>query len=188
MSAQTDAFASGALALAEALRLSANDPADQIRLMVALAGFSPPVPMGNAAIGAAIATASRCTAALCRRAALISLANGCAVYQPSSYNDAENLKSQVTRLFDREATIAADAGDSATYQMLCSLGAAVAQDLDARGAMLPMLATFTTGVSMPAPVLAYRFYGDSTRTDDLIARVDPPHPAFMPVTFEALSS
>jgi prophage DNA circulation protein len=188
MSTQTDAFADGIMALTEALRSSAADPSDQIRLMISLAGFAPAVPTGTAAIGAAMATATNCTAALCRRAALISLANACAGYQPTSYDDAEQLKRQVRRLFDAEATIAADAGDCATYQMLAELGAAVAQDLDTRGAQLPELVTITIAVPIPAPVLAYRLYGDATRADDLTARADPPHPAFMPTEFRALSS
>jgi len=187
MSAETDAFAASVLALTEALRVSANDPADQIRLMVSLAGFAPAVPMGTAGIGAAMATAAGCTAALCRRAALISLANACAAYQPSSFDDAEALKAQVTTLFDGEVTIAADAGDCATYEMLLRLEAAVAQDLDARGSQLPALMTVTTAVPLPAPVLAYQLYGDATRADDLIARADPPHPAFLPTTLQALS-
>jgi len=41
---------------------------------------------------------------------------------------------------------------------------------------------------MPALAIAYRLYADATRADDLIARVDPPNPNFMPTRFEALSS
>jgi prophage DNA circulation protein len=188
MTAATDAFAGGVLALAEALRQSACDPADQIRLMTALAGFAPPMPLCSAALGSAIATAAQCTAALCRRAALVSLANACAAYQPSSADDAQSLSEAVTALYDTESTIAADAGDASTYMALRALGAAVAADLAARGSRLPELVTVTTVEPMPAFALAYMLYRDATRADDLTQRTDAPNPAFLPVEMHVLAS
>lgn len=184
MSAATDYLAASIAALTESLRATANDPADQIRLLSSLAVFAPaPAPGQVSTISLATSTS-----ALCRRAALVSLARACALYQPSSANDAETVELAVTALFDAEITVAADGGDLPTYAALRDLRAAVALDLNTRGAQLPQLVTFTFGVPMPALALAYRLYQDATRSDDLVARADPVHPAFMPTSFQALAS
>ena len=65
--------------------------------------------------------------------------------------------------------------------------AAAVDLLTTLGALLPRLVTITTPAPMPALALAYALYGDTTRVDDLIARADPPHPAWMPTAFKALS-
>jgi prophage DNA circulation protein len=128
------------------------------------------------------------TAALCRRTALGSLANACAAYQPTSSNDAQALQAAVAPLFDAEITIAADAGQDATYLALRAMRTAVVKDLIVRGASLPALRVVTSAEPQPALTLAYRLYLDATRADDLIARADPIHPAFMPLSFSALAS
>ena len=69
-----------------------------------------------------------------------------------------------------------------------ALRAAVSEDLIARGSDLARLTTVTTARPLPSLTLAHRLYRDATRSDDLISRVDPVHPAFMPTAFEALSS
>lgn len=184
MSVATDAFGNGLIAVTEALRLTANDPADQVRLLSNLAAFTPAGITGPSGLG----TMTTATGALCRRAALASLATACAAYEPSSYDDAITVKASVVALFDAEITIAADAGDTASYGALRDLSAAVADDLDARGADLPHLQIVTENVPLPALALAYKLYRDATRAADLIARADPPHPAFMPVSFQALTS
>ncbi|HVB67985.1 MAG TPA: hypothetical protein VNE67_09040 [Acetobacteraceae bacterium] len=188
-SSPAQALAAGVQALAEALRAAANDPADQVRLLSVLAAFqAEPAPPAASPLAQARAEVSAATAAMCRRAALASLARACAAYRPSSYDDAATLLEQVAPLFDLEITTAADAGDLASYAALKTLRADVVADLTARGADLPRLVTLTFNAPMPAFALAYRLYRDASRAIDLMNRNDAPHPAFMPATIEALSS
>jgi prophage DNA circulation protein len=65
--------------------------------------------------------------------------------------------------------------------------AAMMLDLLIRGSLLPRLITVTRAIALPSLALAFELYGDASRSDDLIARVDPPHPGFFPLEFEALS-
>ena len=164
------------------------NPADQLRLLTVLAGYSPAVPTATAPIGLAVATVQTAVAALIRRAALAALVRAAAAYQPTSYDDAVAQIDALTALFDSEAVIAADAGDSASYTVLRGLRTAVTADLIARGAGLPRLTTIANPAALPSLVLAYQLYGDATRSDDLIARADPVNPMFMPVSFVALSN
>ncbi len=175
MSAQSDALAAAIQAVSDAIRAAASDPADQIRLLIDLAKN-----------GTAEATDAP-TAALCRRAALSSLGQALADYQPSTYDDAIAVRDAVCAALDAEITIAGDVGDDDSYAALRTMRAAAVDLLTTLGAQLPRLVTITTPASMPALALAYALYGDTTRADDLIARADPPHPAWMPTAFQALS-
>jgi prophage DNA circulation protein len=98
------------------------------------------------------------------------------------------LLSTVTGLFDDEILVAADNGDTQTYGSLRDLRAAVVQDLLSRGAQLSAQVLIQTNAPQPSLQIAYRLYRDASRSDDLIARAAPIHPAFMPTVFEALSS
>jgi prophage DNA circulation protein len=188
VTAAASALVTGLAALAEALRAAAIDPADQVRMMVALADYFPTPPVATAPIGETIATAETITAAVARRCALISLARATSEYQPSSYNDAITLRNMVAELIDAEMLVAADADDDMTYAALKQLRTAVIQDLTTRGAQLPTLATFTTAVPVAALPMAYKLYGDATRADQLIASANPINPAFLPLSFTALNS
>ncbi len=181
------AAASGAQAVAEALRASCTDPTDAIRLLSALAVFSPPALPSGAPIGTAIATVQAAVAAICRRAALTSLARAIASYQPTSYNDAQTILADAAALFDAEIEIAGDAGDLQSYLALRDLRTGVVQDMTVRGSSLAQVVTISRPRSMPALALAYQLYGDTSRYDELVRRVNPIHPAFMPVQFEALA-
>lgn len=174
--------------LAEALRAAAVAPADQIRLMTALSDFYPTPPVSSAPIGQTIAASENATAAVCRRSALVSLARACAAYTPTSYDDALGLRSNVAVLMDAEMTIAADAGDSDAYGALRALRTAVITDLTARGANLAKLVEVTTPLPLPSLTLAYRLYGDATRSDDLVRRADPICPLWMPTDFAVPAS
>lgn len=181
-------FAAGVSTLTEAVRAAAQSPRDQVRLLSQLAVYQPVVTSSTAPIGAAIAEAQTATAAILRRTALASLALACADYQPYSSQDALTLRDNVVALFDAEIIVAADAGDTNSYEGLRELRTAVVTDLTDRAAQLPAQRTVTTPEPEPSLALAYRLYADASRSDDLIARVDPIHPAFMPVEFTALSS
>ena len=179
MSAASDALADGVLAVAEALRAACTDPADAIRLLSQLAAPAP---------APATTPAQDAVAALCRRAALISLARACAACQPTSSDDALAIRTAVAALFDAEIEIVADAGQGALYGQLRALRTAVVLDLNTRGTLLPQLRTVTSAVPMPSLVVAYGLYGDATRAAALAARSGAPHPGFLPLSFQALSS
>lgn len=181
-------LAASASGLTEALRNSVNDPLDAIRILTALAQFTPGAGAGVAPIGAAVATVTGATGDLCRRSALVSLALATSAWKPISYDNAVTIRRAVCGLLEAEATIAADALEIDTYQSLHGLAGAVANDLDTRAARLPRVRTLTLGANLPASVLAFRLYGDATRAADLIARNDPPCPLFMPTVIEALSA
>ncbi|MEG3348417.1 hypothetical protein [Novacetimonas sp. GS1] len=189
MTAATDnGYCASVQALTESLRTACADPADAIRLLLSLATWTPTTLPSTAPVGAAIATLVGAMGQTLRRCALVSLANACAEYEPSSYNDALSIRAQVVQAFDVEILAAADAYQDATYQALRSLRTAVVIDITTRGAQLAALITVTTPAPDSALSLAYRLYGDATRADDLISRADPVHPAFMPTSFEALQS
>jgi len=142
----------------------------------------------TAPIGLAITGLQTAVAALCRRAALTSLARACADYTPTSSDDALGVCVLVVDLFDAEIQVAADAADDASYQALRQLRTSVVSDLVTRAAQLPSLVLVQTPVPMPALALAYRLYRDATRADDLTARSGAQHPAFLPVEFKVLSA
>ncbi len=200
-SASTDMLGTLA-ALVEAMRAGITDPADQVRVLLSLAGFSfqdragGPISLSNGAapsrdavgIGAAIAAMRDAMAAACRRAVLVSMARASASYQPVSYEDAAALRLALTDALDNEITAAGDAGEDATYGALKILRSAVVRDLTVRGASLPSVVTVVLGLPMPALAIAQRLYCDASRSDEITARSGANHPAFCPLSFQALTS
>lgn len=175
MSAQTDAFADAVAALVAALRAVASDPSDELRVILDLAT--------NAANDGGTPMS-----AICRRVALAALGNIVAGYQPTSYDDAVVVREAVCAALDTEIAICGQSGEDATYQALRAMRSAVVADMTTRGALLPRLVVITTATSASALALAYALYADASRADDLIARANPIHPAWMPTAFLALST
>ncbi|MFT8785463.1 DNA circularization protein [Gluconobacter oxydans] len=175
-------------ALTESLREAIADPGAQISLLWGLAACSVTVIESTAPIGAALAVAQTETAALCRRAALASIAQACSDWLPASSEEAQAMCERVVALFEAEELIAGDAQDDATWSALKALRVQVSQDLMKRAAKLPDIVTIQRNAPLPALTLAQQLYADGTRSDDLVSRADPVHPAFMPTEFEALSS
>jgi hypothetical protein len=127
-------------------------------------------------------------AAACRRAVLVSLAQASASYQPASYEDAAALRTSLAAVLDIEITAAGDAGEDATYSALKTLRSASVQDLTARGASLPSIVTVVLHVQLPSLAIAQLLYRDASRSDEIAAQAGAVHPAFCPVTFQALAS
>ena len=177
-----DDIAATALQLTEAMRATAADPVDAIRLLSAFIATPLPQPAGPDE-----AAAQAATSALFRRAAMTSMAMACTAYQPTSSTEATAMINRVAALLDVEVLTAADAGQTATYAALRDLRAAVVADLTARSATLPELVTVRFRGNLPSLVLAYRLYGDSTREPGMVARASVVHPGFMPASFEALA-
>ena len=174
--------------LATALLAACVDPADAIRILTQLADFTPNQPVPSSQQGQAMGTIQTSTGDLCRRAALAALAEAATNYQPSSYDDAANLRDTLCALLDAEITIAGDEGEDDTYSAFRELRVAVVQDLTARGANLAHIITFSFSQPLPALVLANRIYRDASRDDQLVTQVNPVHPSFMPVSFQALAN
>ncbi len=140
------------------------------------------------AVGASIGAIQTGLQSLFNRAAAVSLANAASAYAPSSADDAAAVRTQVTGVLDDAITTAGDAGDDASYTAFIALRAAVVQNLNARGAALPSVTTISTGLPTPALALAQRLYRDASRSDELVAEANPPHPAFMPTRFLGLAA
>lgn len=171
-----------------AIIAAAPNPLDAIRALLVLLEFVTPQYSTTAPIGTSINAATAAMGDLLRRSVAIALAQAALSYQPSSYNDAIYVRGLVFDALDNEIEIAGNEFDDNTFTTLRALQAAVAQDLTARGADLAPIATFTSKSPIPAPVWAYRLYRDVTRSDQIVSLVNPIHPAFMPVSFQALSS
>ncbi|KWT89359.1 MULTISPECIES: hypothetical protein [unclassified Variovorax] len=180
-------FAAAAQALAEALRGATIDPADAIRVLTSLADFHPTMPTSSSGVGDARATMQAASAKLFRRTALVALCRASRSYQPSSFDDALATRQAICDLLDTEILIAGNEGADASFNALRALRAAVVRDLTQRGANLAELTTVKSPNVVPAPTIAQRVYRDSSRSDELVVQADPPHPAFMPVAFKALS-
>jgi prophage DNA circulation protein len=163
------------------------DPQDAVRLLQVLAGFTPTGPTGSDAVGVAIGIMRDALGDMLRRAAIAALARASAIYNPSSYNDAMTVMTSVVGVIDDEITVAGDKGDDRTYRALRSLRMSVVADLTTRGGDLAQLMTVTAAMPIPSLALAYRLYGDATREAEIVGDANPPHPAFMPVSFQALA-
>lgn len=181
--ATTSDFASAAQALALAVRVNAPTPGDAIRALALLVGFAA---VGGTS-GAALTVQAESVRVL-RRAAAAQLALAVATYAPLSSEDAAFVRLIVVDALDRLITDAADAADDDVFAEMRSLKAATVADINARGASAPSLVTVATPSSMPSLVLASRLYDDVLREPELVNRAAPRHPAFMPVSFQALST
>jgi len=184
---QPSDLAAAVQVLANTLLASIANPADAIRIFTELNDFAIAEVNSTSVIGLAQNNVQNAVADLCRRTAAVALAVASSQYQPTSQNDAENLQNIVCDILDNEILIAGNQGQDETFIALQNLRTAVAQDLTTRGAALPDLRTYTMNQPMPSLALAYQYYQDIVRTDELVGFANPRHPAFMPVTFQALS-
>ncbi len=174
--------------LTQTIQQTAATPRDALRALTFLAQpqVLPTAPIGP--VGQAMGTIQSAQSDLFRRAAVIALAEAASTYQPFSAADAYAVRDAVARLLDTEATTAGDQGEDDSYLALRALRAAVIQDLNTRGAVLPQVIWIRSSVSLPALALAQRLYRDSTRADELVAEANAPHPAFLPTAFRGLAS
>jgi prophage DNA circulation protein len=185
-SATTDMM-TPASALLEALRAGIVNPADQVRVMLNLATFAYIDGLNGGGIAGDMATVRDAMSEACRRAALVSLANASAAYQPVSYDDAINVRDEVVAALDVEILAAGDMGQDLTYSALIAVRAAIIQDLTTRGGSLPNVITVTLPAALPSLTIAQRLYQDASRSDQIAAEAGVPHPAFCPTVFQVLS-
>jgi len=187
LSAAAADFAAAAATLTDAVRIANTDPGDAIRLLVPLCQWVPLSVPGSGPLSASINQGRNALAATMRVTACAALGRAAQDYQPMSYDDAQAVRALVCSTLDAEAIRAADDERDATYQALRALRTSVALDLEVRGASLARLIDVTTLVPMPALAEAWTLYQDTSRTPELVASADPPHPLFLPLTFSALS-
>ena len=182
-------LAAAIAAVPEALRSMVGDPRLAISLLAGLLTTPPVNGASSAAIGSAIIAAQTATASICRRATLLSIALACGDYQPTSSNDAETLRAQVAGYFDTEIWAAGQVGDDASFIALRNTRATVLQLIAQNASQLPSMVTVTRNAPVPACVIAQQLYADGSRTPQVITgAADVVHPAFMPLSFQALSS
>ncbi len=174
--------------LTQTIQRTAATPRDGLRALTTLAQPQalPTPPSG--AVGQAMGTIQSAQGDLFRRSAVIALAQAASDYQPFSADDANTVRDSVATLLDAEATTAGDQGEDDSYLALRALRAAVVQDLNSRGAMLPQVVSIRTASPLPALALAQRLYRDPTRADELVAEANAPHPAFLPTSFRGLTA
>lgn len=185
--ASSDAFAAAAASMASAVLATAAAPDDAIRLLISLASFTSSNQTTSSTIGTAMSTVQSASTDLFRRSCIAAVAQASSEYQPTSSDDAASMRDTVTALIDSEIQVAGDQGSDNTYDAMKTLRAAVVADLNARGGALAAMKTFQFAGSLPSLTLANRMYRDATRADELVEEADPIHPAFMPLTFKALS-
>jgi prophage DNA circulation protein len=186
--ADSATLGAAAQAFVAAVAASATAPADAVRLVSSLAQYAPATVTQTGPIGASMLAMQTALAALLRRYALAQLAVSLATYQPSSQQDADAVLASAVGLIDDESDIAGDSGDDDTYAALRQLRQSVIADMQARGADVAAVATFTFNATLPSLALANRIYRDPTREPQLVQQINPRHPAFCPTTFQALSS
>lgn len=181
--AGVDAFTASAAAVVTRIRTGASSPADAVIALAALSGFSAELPPTDGSpIGMAMGVAQSQTVALMQRMAVVEMARATAGVQPASFDEALALQQRVSDLLDRHIVAAADAGMGGSYAALRRLRAAVVADMVRKGADLSRLQTVSLNGPVPALVLAQRLYRDPGRSTELVDRVRPVHPAFMPPT------
>jgi prophage DNA circulation protein len=176
-----DTSAAALQAVVGALAACCADPADGVRIPIALAA-DPPTDL------AATSPAGGATVLTLQNMLVIAAAEASAAYQPWSQQDAASVLQAVSAALETQILASADAGDDAMYAQLRALRAAVVQDLRARGADLAPVRTFDLGEPVPALVAAQRLYRDPTRADQLVQQADPVHPLFLGPIFRALAA
>ena len=167
------------IAMVDALLDCCADPADAIRILLDLIATL---------LAGPSTSATRVVDMMIWHAAVAALANAVATYQPSSTNDAAARIAQIDPVLDALANAAADAGEDDLYDSIKECRTAIVSSLRNAAATIAALTTFNLPRSLPALLLSQQIYGDASRSDQLVSQVDPPHPLFFPLSFEALSS
>lgn len=119
---------------------------------------------------------SEAMAALVRRSALIESARATSTWSFDNYDEAAQARDELAERLDRELDTAPDP----LFVALQDLKGAMVRDITTRGADLSRVTHWTPAAPLPAPVIAYEIYGDSSRDSEIVARNNVRHPAFVP--------
>ncbi|HAT1683168.1 TPA: hypothetical protein I8Y21_003892 [Klebsiella oxytoca] len=107
---------------------------------------------------------------------------------PVSQEEAQRIQKRVCDVLDEAMIQAGDQFDDDVYSALLTLYSDFIDGFSLKGTALSNLVQYRFPCPLPALTLAARLYQDAGRTDELIQSVQPLHPAFMPVSFKALSA
>ncbi|MBK5146002.1 DNA circularization protein [Budviciaceae bacterium BWR-B9] len=180
-----DDYGNAAGELINSMLSDAVGPADQIRIMEDLASQSnSDVFYNNPADEVVSSAADHMMNVLAAGA----MAYAASQYQPTGYDDANELLTRVCDAIDRVALSSADRGNDAEYALLIEMRQSIVAILQQAGANLAKMEQVNFNRSLPSLTIANRLYQDTSRSDGLVKMVNPVHPAFMPPAFKALSS
>ncbi|MGY4403938.1 hypothetical protein [Bradyrhizobium sp. USDA 3315] len=105
-----------------------------------------------------------------------------------SRQDVVAIKNGLQQPFADAEEIAADDMDSMSCQALVRLHAAITNHLIETARPLPRMLKHRFADVLPILVLAYRLYDDASRADEVRDENKIVHPAFSPITGQALSA
>jgi hypothetical protein len=98
------------------------------------------------------------------------------------------IKAALLPPFQDAEEIAADDMDQMTFQSLITLHGAITNHLVQTALPLPRMLKYQFFKPLPSLVMAYKLYDDASRCDELRDENKVVHPAFCPLTGEALSA
>lgn len=128
----------------------------------------PALPSGDAQQNSIKRTNQEELGRLIKAAVVTAVANNVVLLTFESFDQAQDMRDVITAGID---DLLADSGlADGVYGPLCDLRAALCDHLAQVANSLPELVDYTPNVTLPALVLAYQIYGDSTRDADLLAR------------------
>lgn len=148
--------------------------------LVALASWGSDLPAvtGTSAQATAQAAQQAAVTALVQGSALASLAALYAQLDWPYAQAADDARAALLVLLDAQAEAAADAGQIDAYRAWLAFSGVVMADMIARAQNLPQLLTWRLPGSLPAVVLAQRWYQDPSRAEELVALNGLQHPLF----------
>ncbi|WP_144880547.1 hypothetical protein [Gluconacetobacter diazotrophicus] len=104
----------------------------------------------------------------------------------TSATDAKSALQICAKIINAEIHYCYDSGDSQSGQILSSYLASLTSFITQESAQLPDVINISLNDNLPACVIAYQYYGDATRDDELIQRNNPICGASMPTNIEML--
>ncbi|MDO9235951.1 MAG: DNA circularization N-terminal domain-containing protein [Aquabacterium sp.] len=119
---------------------------------------------------------TRATNALVRQLLLAQAVGASSLVPATVFDESIGLRNTLTAALDAEALTATDAA----YAALSDARGKVWRDLTERARDGARLTTLTPPDTTPALVLAYDYYEDAERADDIVARNGIRHPGFVP--------
>ena len=188
--ARSDTLAADLAQVMQGYRSAAEEMRDVIlgleRVLVAVRLFVPVEPRSGVLARQRINELALC--GLIEVLALADIANAVAVLQPASHEEASRLRLRLSRAFDAAIERASDRGDVDVLHDLREVHGWLVRDMIERGRPLARVITYSTGMPLPAVVVAHMLYQDAGRADELRAENSGfDHPSFMPTSGRALS-
>lgn len=178
-------FASEFAAAVETLRAGAQDPAGLARELYDLAVFAASA-ITNTIIVASVEAERKLTGEISgyvRRTALLALARTVVAVKYSARGEAAAARAKLAAAISAELEVVDD--DPLADALAAVRDAAVAA-LTRAGAELPPVIQLELRTASPAAVVATEYYGDSGRTDEIVARNHIANPLFCPLGLELL--